>query len=104
MFHSMRSKMILAMLVVTGCAVVLVTAMFYQRSAGMIEADRLVSDLISGLRSQRGKLPACDRSQRILLGVHRHDRYLRFSQILPDTQSRDSARCKYGRGNSVHRN
>lgn len=35
----MRSKMILVMLAVTGCAVVLITVMFYQRSAGMIEED-----------------------------------------------------------------
>ncbi len=49
MFHSMRSKMILAMLVVTGCAVVLVTAMFYQRSAGMIEED-YVENLYGRLR------------------------------------------------------
>lgn len=39
MFRSMRSKMILVMLAVTGCAVVLITVMFYQRSAGMIEED-----------------------------------------------------------------
>ncbi len=39
MFRSMRSKMILVMLAVTGCVVVLITVMFYQRSAGMIEED-----------------------------------------------------------------
>lgn len=39
MFRSMRSKMILVMLAVTGCAVVLITVMFYQKSAGMIEED-----------------------------------------------------------------
>ena len=39
MFRSMRSKMILVMLAVTGCAVVLITVMFYRRSAGMIEED-----------------------------------------------------------------
>ncbi len=39
MFRSMRSKMILVMLAVTGYAVVLITVMFYQRSAGMIEED-----------------------------------------------------------------
>lgn len=49
MFHSMRSRMILVMLVVTACTGILITVMFYQRSAGMIEED-YVENLYGRLR------------------------------------------------------
>ena len=39
MFRSMRSKMILVMLVVTSFTAVLITVMFYQRSAEMLEEN-----------------------------------------------------------------
>lgn len=55
MFHSMRSRMILVMLVVTACTGILITVMFYQRSAGMIEED-YVENLYGRLRQMGNAL------------------------------------------------
>lgn len=55
MFRSMRSKMILVMLIVTGAAAVLITMIFYRRSAKMIE-DNYVENLYARICQTGGAL------------------------------------------------